>query len=224
MLDDVGFGQASTSSRGPANTPDVAANWPTSVWRYKRFNTERALCSPNPCSASSLAATHHSVAQPGVYGGMATGFPATTAHACDAGCWRSANPSCGELYSTGRLRQMATTTRHEAGAPPGPFEFDGPLGKGSGLLVGFQGGESDANAHGALFRETPRVSNRRQRQSHGISPKHRLRSDSPGWGQAKGPLAPDKAILNLLSPRGCLVIPASRFRGCGMDKYPRGVR
>jgi hypothetical protein len=70
LLDDVGFGQASTFG-GPVNTPTLQKLADEGL-RYNRFHTT-ALCSPTRAALLS-GRNHHSV-HTGVITEMATGFP-----------------------------------------------------------------------------------------------------------------------------------------------------
>src|SRR5580704_10946975 len=70
LLDDVGFGQASTFG-GPANTPTLQRLADEGL-RYNRFHTT-ALCSPS--RAAFLSGRNHHSVHTGVITEMATGFP-----------------------------------------------------------------------------------------------------------------------------------------------------
>ena len=134
LLDDVGFGQASTFG-GPAQTPTLQRLADQGL-RYNRFHTT-ALCSPSRAALLS-GRNHHSV-HTGVITEMATGFPGYD------GQWPKQAASIAEIlrgnaYSTAAFGKWHNTPDHELGAP-GPFDR-WPSGKGFDYWYGFHGGEA----------------------------------------------------------------------------------
>jgi arylsulfatase len=157
LLDDVGFGQASTFG-GPANTPTLQRLADEGL-RYNRFHTT-ALCSPTRAALLS-GRNHHSV-HTGVITEMATGFPGYD------GSWPREAASIAEIlrgnhYSTAAFGKWHNTPDHELSAA-GPFDR-WPTGKGFDYWYGFQGGEA-SQWHTPLFENTAP-----------IEPPH----DDPGW-------------------------------------------
>lgn len=130
MLDDVGFGQASTFG-GPANTPTLQRLADEGL-RYNRFHTT-ALCSPTRAALLS-GRNHHSV-HSGVITEMATGFPGYD------GSWPREAASIAEIlqgnqYATAAFGKWHNTPDHELSAA-GPFHR-WPTGKGFGYSTGFR--------------------------------------------------------------------------------------
>jgi len=145
VLDDVGFGQASTFG-GPANTPTLQRLADHGL-RYNRFHTT-ALCSPTRAALLS-GRNHHSV-HTGVITEMATGFPGYD------GSWPREAASIAEIlrgnhYSTAAFGKWHNTPDHELSAA-GPFDR-WPTGKGFDYWYGFQGGEA-SQWHTPLFENT----------------------------------------------------------------------
>jgi arylsulfatase A-like enzyme len=145
MLDDVGFGQASTFG-GPVNTPTLQKLADEGL-RYNRFHTT-ALCSPTRAALLS-GRNHHSV-HTGVITEMATGFPGYD------GSWPREAACIAEIlqgnqYSTAAFGKWHNTPDHELSAA-GPFDR-WPTGKGFGYWYGFQGGEA-SQWHTPLFENT----------------------------------------------------------------------
>jgi len=145
MLDDVGFGQASTFG-GPVNTPTLQKLADEGL-RYNRFHTT-ALCSPTRAALLS-GRNHHSV-HTGVITEMATGFPGYD------GSWPREAACVAEIlqgnqYSTAAFGKWHNTPDHELSAA-GPFDR-WPTGKGFGYWYGFQGGEA-SQWHTPLFENT----------------------------------------------------------------------
>ncbi|PTR32498.1 arylsulfatase [Luteibacter sp. OK325] len=192
LLDDVGFGQASTFG-GPANTPTLE-KLATQGLRYNRFHTT-ALCSPTRAALLS-GRNHHSV-HSGVITEMATGFPGYD------GCWPREAASIAEIlqgnrYATAAFGKWHNTPDHELSAA-GPFDR-WPTGKGFGYWYGFQGGEA-SQWHTPLFENTAP-----------IEPPH----DDPGWhfseaiadraiswiGQQQA-AAPDMPFFAYFAPGAC---------------------
>jgi arylsulfatase len=189
LLDDVGFGQASTFG-GPANTPTLQRLADAGL-RYNRFHTT-ALCSPTRAALLS-GRNHHSV-HTGCITELATGFPGyDSLWSKDTAC--IAEILAGYGYSTAAFGKWHNTPDFELGAC-GPFER-WPTGKGFGYWYGFQGGES-SQWHTPLYENTAPV-----------EPPH----DNPTWhfsdamaekaiswiGQQKA-TAPDKPFFIYFAP------------------------
>jgi arylsulfatase A-like enzyme len=192
LLDDVGFGQASTFG-GPANTPRLHRLADEGL-RYNRFHTT-ALCSPS--RAAFLSGRNHHSVHTGVITEMATGFPGYDGQwPREAAC--IAEILQGNGYSTAAFGKWHNTPDFELGAH-GPFDR-WPTGKGFGYWYGFQGGES-SQWHTPLFENTAPV-----------EPPH----DNPKWhfseamaekaiswiGQQKA-AAPEKPFFIYFAPGAC---------------------
>jgi arylsulfatase A-like enzyme len=145
LLDDVGFGQASTFG-GPVNTPALQRLADDGL-RYNRFHTT-ALCSPTRAALLS-GRNHHSV-HTGAITEIATGFPGYDGQwPREAAC--VAEILKGNSYSTAAFGKWHNTPDHELGAP-GPFDR-WPIGKGFDYWYGFHGGES-SQWHTPLYENT----------------------------------------------------------------------
>jgi arylsulfatase A-like enzyme len=192
LLDDVGFGQASTFG-GPAQTPTLQRLADQGL-RYNRFHTT-ALCSPTR-AALLTGRNHHSV-HTGCITELATGFPGYD------GQWPREAACIAEIlranrYSTAAFGKWHNTPDHELSAA-GPFDR-WPYGKGFDYFYGFQGGES-SQWHTPLFENNAP-----------IEPPH----DNPAWhfseamaekaiswiGQQKA-AAPDKPFFIYFAPGAC---------------------
>jgi arylsulfatase len=133
MLDDVGFGAASTFG-GPIPTPTldrVAANGV----RYNQFHTT-ALCSPT--RAALLTGRNHHTAHMGGIAEIAYGFPGYD------GIIPRSTATIAEIlrlhgYSTAMFGKAHVTPRWES-SPAGPFDR-WPTGLGFERFYGFLGGE-----------------------------------------------------------------------------------
>jgi arylsulfatase A-like enzyme len=192
LLDDVGFGQASTFG-GPAHTPTLQRLADEGL-RYNRFHTT-ALCSPSRAALLS-GRNHHSV-HTGTITEMATGFPGYD------GQWPKQAASIAEIlkgnaYSTAAFGKWHNTPDHELGAP-GPFDR-WPSGKGFDYWYGFHGGEA-SQWHTPLYENTapiePPHANPQWHFSEAIAEK------AIGWiGQQKA-AAPEKPFLVYFAPGAC---------------------
>ena len=134
MLDDVGFGAASTFG-GPVPTPalDRVAN---AGLRYNQFHTT-ALCSPT--RAALLTGRNHHSARMGGISEIAYGFPGYD------GIVPRSTPTIGEIlrlngYSTAWFGKGHVTPMWET-SPAGPFDR-WPTGMGFERFYGFLGGEA----------------------------------------------------------------------------------
>ncbi|WOK35901.1 arylsulfatase [Sphingomonas sp. C3-2] len=135
LLDDVGFGHASTFG-GPVNTPTLEKLAREGI-RYNRFHTT-ALCSPT--RAAILSGRNHHSMHTGIIMELATGFPGYDGRwpenaACVAQTLRLNN------YNTAAFGKWHNTPDFET-SPAGPFDR-WPTGHGFEYFYGFQGGETN---------------------------------------------------------------------------------
>jgi arylsulfatase A-like enzyme len=192
LLDDVGFGQASTFG-GPAQTPALQRLADQGL-RYNRFHTT-ALCSPSRAALLS-GRNHHSV-HTGVITEMATGFPGYD------GQWPKQAASIAEIlrgnaYSTAAFGKWHNTPDHELGAP-GPFDR-WPSGKGFDYWYGFHGGEA-SQWNTPLYENTAPVEPPHDDPEWHLS--EALAERAIGWiGQQKA-AAPEKPFLIYFAPGAC---------------------
>jgi arylsulfatase A-like enzyme len=192
LLDDVGFGQASTFG-GPAQTPTLQRLADQGL-RYNRFHTT-ALCSPSRAALLS-GRNHHSV-HTGVITEMATGFPGYD------GQWPKQAASIAEIlrdnaYSTAAFGKWHNTPDHELGAP-GPFDR-WPSGKGFDYWYGFHGGEA-SQWNTPLYENTAPVEPPHDDPKWHFS--EALAEKAIAWiGQQKA-AAPEKPFLIYFAPGAC---------------------
>lgn len=135
LLDDVGFGHASTFG-GPINTPTLEKLSQEGL-RYNRFHTT-ALCSPTR-AALLTGRNHHSV-HTGTIMVLATGFPGYD------GVLPKDSATIARIlgengYSTAAFGKWHNTPDYEVSAA-GPFDR-WPTGVGFDYWWGFQGGEAN---------------------------------------------------------------------------------
>jgi arylsulfatase len=189
LLDDVGFGQASTFG-GPVNTPTLQRLADEGL-RYNRFHTT-ALCSPTRAALLS-GRNHHSV-HTGCITELATGYPGYD------GSWPSEAACIAEIlkgnnYSTAAFGKWHNTPDLELGMA-GPFDR-WPSGKGFDYWYGFQGGESSQWTT-PLFENTAPIE-----PPHGNPNWHfgeAMAEKAVAWiGQQKG-AAPDKPFFIYFAP------------------------
>lgn len=133
MLDDVGFGAASTFG-GPANTPTLEALAKRGL-RYNQFHTT-AMCSPT--RAALLTGRNHHTAHFGAIGEMATGYPGYDS------LLGPDTASIGELlkqngWNTAWFGKDHNVPDWETG-PAGPFNR-WPTSQGFEKFYGFIGGD-----------------------------------------------------------------------------------
>jgi arylsulfatase len=135
MLDDVGFGHASTFG-GPVNMPTLQKLADEGL-RYNRFHTT-ALCSPTR-AALLTGRNHHSV-HTGIIMELATGYPGYDGVLPkDSACVAETLKQNG--YSTAAFGKWHNTPDYEINAA-GPFDR-WPTGLGFEYWWGFQGGEAN---------------------------------------------------------------------------------
>ena len=134
LLDDVGFGHASTFG-GPVNMPTLQSLADTGL-RYNRFHTT-ALCSPS--RAALLTGRNHHSAHTGTIMELATGYPGY-----DGAIQRDTATVAETLrlrgYNTAAFGKWHNTPDYELSAA-GPFDR-WPTGLGFEHFYGFQGGEA----------------------------------------------------------------------------------
>jgi arylsulfatase A-like enzyme len=135
LLDDVGFGHASTFG-GSVNTPTLQKLADEGL-RYNRFHTT-ALCSPTR-AALLTGRNHHSV-HTGIIMELATGFPGYDGKMPkEAACVAETLKQHG--YSTAAFGKWHNTPDYEI-STAGPFDR-WPTGLGFEYWWGFQGGETN---------------------------------------------------------------------------------
>ncbi len=135
LLDDVGFGMASTFG-GPVATPnlDQLAN---NGLRYTRFHTT-ALCSPT--RAALLAGRNHHSAGTGVITEMGTGYPGYTG-IIPRNTALVSEMLRGNGYATAMFGKWHNTPEPDI-SPAGPFDR-WPTGLGFDYFYGFNQGETN---------------------------------------------------------------------------------
>jgi Sulfatase len=135
MLDDTGFGHASTFG-GPVNTPTLRRLADEGL-RYNRFHTT-ALCSPT--RAALLTGRNHHSAHTGTIMELATGYPGY-----DGAIGRDTATVAETLrvrgYNTAAFGKWHNTPDYELSAA-GPFDR-WPTSLGFEYFYGFQGGEAN---------------------------------------------------------------------------------
>lgn len=148
LLDDVGFGHASTFG-GPVNTPTLQMLAEGGI-SYNRFHTT-ALCSPT--RAAMLSGRNHHSVHTGIIMELATGFPGYD------GKWPKDSACVAEIlrqnnYNTAAFGKWHNTPDYETSAA-GPFDR-WPTGLGFEYFWGFMGGETN-NWHPPLHENTTPV-------------------------------------------------------------------
>ncbi|UHQ19512.1 arylsulfatase [Lysobacter sp. KIS68-7] len=189
LLDDVGFGQASTFG-GPVDTPTLQ-RLADSGLRYNRFHTT-ALCSPT--RAALLSGRNHHSAHTGCITELATGFPGYD------GQWPREAACVAEIlraneYATAAFGKWHNTPDHELGAG-GPYDR-WPTGKGFDYFYGFQGGEAN-QWRTPLFENTAPIEMPHDQPNWHFS--EAIADKAIGWiGQQKA-AAPDKPFFIYFAP------------------------
>lgn len=148
LLDDVGFGQASTFG-GPVETPTLE-RLAKSGLRYNRFHTT-ALCSPT--RAALLAGRNHHTVGTGVIIEMGTGYPGYTGIIPKS---TALVPKMlqGNGYATAMFGKWHNTPEPDMN-PAGPFDR-WPTGLGFDYFYGFSQGETH-QYYPILYRNTTDV-------------------------------------------------------------------
>jgi arylsulfatase len=145
LLDDVGFGMASTFG-GPVPTPNLD-KLAAGGLKYNCFHTT-ALCSPT--RAALLAGRNHHSVGTGVIIEMGTGFPGYTG-IIPRSCALVPRVLHDNGYATAMFGKWHNTPETEI-SPAGPFDR-WPTGFGFEYFYGFNQGEAD-QYHPTLYRNT----------------------------------------------------------------------
>jgi arylsulfatase len=188
LLDDVGFGQASTFG-GPVETPNLTRLAAKGL-RYNQFHTT-ALCSPTR-AALLTGRNHHSVGT-GVVEELATGFPGyTTILPKSAATVAEVLRQNG--YNTAAFGKWHNTPDYETSAV-GPFDR-WPIGLGFEYFYGFLGGDTNQWSP-ALVENTKRVAPPRNNPDYHLTPD--LVDHAIAWIRSQQSIAPDKPFFTYLA-------------------------
>ncbi|GAB7564594.1 arylsulfatase AtsD [Methylobacillus methanolivorans] len=192
LLDDVGFGSASTFG-GPVPTPTLDALAGEGL-RYNQFHTT-ALCSPT--RAALLTGRNHHRVHMGTVGEGGTGFPGY-----DSILPKSA-ATLGEVlrqhgYNTGWFGKNHTTPMWEV-SPAGPFDR-WPTGLGFERFYGFHGGQVSQW-------EPPIIDQFSPKEPYRDKPDYHLNEDLADqtihWIKNQKATAPNKPFFAFLAPAAC---------------------
>jgi len=187
LLDDTGFGQASTFG-GPVETPNLTALAEKGL-RYNQFHVT-ALCSPTR-AALLTGRNHHSVGT-GVIEELATGYPGYTAILP-----RSAATVAEVLrqngYSTAAFGKWHNTPDYETSSV-GPFDR-WPTTLGFNYFYGFLGGDTNQWSP-ALVENTKRITPPNNPDYH-LTPD--LVDHAIDWIRSQKSIAPDKPFFTYLA-------------------------
>ncbi|MBD2435522.1 arylsulfatase [Nostoc sp. FACHB-110] len=187
ILDDVGFGQASTFG-GPVDTPNLT-RLAESGLRYNQFHTT-ALCSPTR-AALLTGRNHHSV-NTGVVEELATGYPGyTTILPKSAATVAEILRQNG--YNTAAFGKWHNTPDFETSAA-GPFDR-WPTGLGFEYFYGFLGGDTNQWSP-ALVENTKRVDKPNKPDYH-LTPD--LVDHAIAWIRNQQSIAPEKPFFAYLA-------------------------
>ncbi|WP_445638058.1 Sulfatase-like hydrolase/transferase [Nostoc sp. DSM 114161] len=188
ILDDVGFGQASTFG-GPVETPNLTRLADTGL-RYNQFHTT-ALCSPTR-AALLTGRNHHSV-NTGVVEELATGYPGyTTILPKSAATVAEVLRQNG--YNTAAFGKWHNTPDFETSAA-GPFDR-WPTGLGFEYFYGFLGGDTNQWSP-ALVENTKRVEKPANNPDYHLTPD--LVDHAIAWIRNQQSIAPDKPFFTYLA-------------------------
>ena len=188
LLDDVGFGQASTFG-GPVETPNLTRLAEKGL-RYNQFHTT-ALCSPTR-AALLTGRNHHSVGT-GVVEELATGFPGyTTILPKSAATVAEVLRQNG--YNTAAFGKWHNTPDYETSAA-GPFDR-WPTWLGFEYFYGFLGGDTNQWSP-ALVENTKRVAPPINNPDYHLTPD--LVDHAIAWIRSQQSIAPDKPIFTYLA-------------------------
>ncbi|WP_414753451.1 arylsulfatase [Anabaena sp. CCY 9910] len=187
ILDDVGFGQASTFG-GPVDTPNLTRLAETGL-RYNQFHTT-ALCSPTR-AALLTGRNHHSV-NTGVVEELATGYPGyTTVLPKSAATVAEILRQNG--YNTAAFGKWHNTPDFETSAV-GPFDR-WPTGLGFEYFYGFLGGDTNQWSP-ALVENTKRIDKPNKPDYH-LTPD--LVDHAIAWIRNQQSIAPEKPFFAYLA-------------------------
>ncbi|MBD2609900.1 MAG: sulfatase-like hydrolase/transferase [Nostoc sp. GBBB01] len=188
ILDDVGFGQASTFG-GPVETPNLT-RLAESGLRYNQFHTT-ALCSPTR-AALLTGRNHHSV-NTGVVEELATGYPGyTTILPKSAATVAEVLRQNG--YNTAAFGKWHNTPDFETSVA-GPFDR-WPTGLGFEYFYGFLGGDTNQWSP-ALVENTKRVEKPANNPDYHLTPD--LVNHAIAWIRNQQSIAPDKPFFAYLA-------------------------
>ncbi|MBP5976756.1 arylsulfatase [Brasilonema sp. CT11] len=188
LLDDVGFGQASTFG-GAVETPNLTRLAEKGL-RYNQFHTT-ALCSPTR-AALLTGRNHHSVGT-GVVEELATGFPGyTTILPKSAATVAEVLRQNG--YNTAAFGKWHNTPDYETSAA-GPFDR-WPTGLGFEYFYGFLGGDTNQWSP-ALVENTRRVAPPINNPDYHLTPD--IVDHAIAWIHSQQSIAPDKPIFTYLA-------------------------
>ncbi|BAY37769.1 sulfatase [Nostoc sp. NIES-2111] len=187
ILDDVGFGQASTFG-GPVETPNLTRLAERGL-RYNQFHTT-ALCSPTR-AALLTGRNHHSV-NTGVVEELATGYPGyTTILPKSAATVAEILRQNG--YNTAAFGKWHNTPDFET-SETGPFDR-WPTGLGFEYFYGFLGGDTNQWSP-ALVENTKRVDKPNKPDYH-LTPD--LVDHAIAWIRNQQSIAPEKPFFTYLA-------------------------
>ncbi|BAY99750.1 sulfatase [Tolypothrix tenuis PCC 7101] len=187
ILDDVGFGQASTFG-GPVDTPNLTRLAEKGL-RYNQFHTT-ALCSPTR-AALLTGRNHHSV-NTGVVEELATGYPGyTTVLPKSAATVAEILRQNG--YNTAAFGKWHNTPDFETSAA-GPFDR-WPTGLGFEYYYGFLGGDTNQWSP-ALVENTKRIDKPNKPDYH-LTPD--LVDHAIAWIRNQQSIAPEKPFFAYLA-------------------------
>lgn len=189
LLDDVGFGHASTFG-GPVNMPTLQKLAEEGL-RYNRFHTT-ALCSPS--RASLLTGRNHHSVHTGIIMELATGYPGYDGILPkDSACVAEILKQNG--YSTAAFGKWHNTPDYEINMA-GPFDR-WPTGLGFEYWWGFQGGEA-SQWNTPLYENTTPIEKPQDNPTWHLS--EAMAEQCIGWiGQQKA-AAPDKPFFVYWAP------------------------
>ncbi len=187
LLDDVGFGQASTFG-GPVETPNLTRLASRGL-RYNQFHTT-ALCSPTR-AALLTGRNHHSVST-GVVEELATGFPGYTAILPKSAA-TVAEVLRQNGYNTAAFGKWHNTPDNETSFV-GSFDR-WPTGEGFEYFYGFLGGDTN-QWNPALYENTKRIETSNNPNYH-LTPD--LVDHAIAWIQSQQSVAPDQPFFTYLA-------------------------
>ena len=188
LLDDVGFGQASTFG-GLVDTPNLTHLAERGL-RYNQFHTT-ALCSPTR-AALLTGRNHHSVGT-GVVAELASGFPGyTTILPKSAATVAEVLRQNG--YNTAAFGKWHNTPDYETSAA-GPFDR-WPTWLGFEYFYGFLGGDTNQWSP-ALVENTKRVAPPTNNPDYHLTPD--LVDHAISWIHSQQSIAPDKPFFTYLA-------------------------
>ena len=188
LLDDVGFGQASTFG-GAIETPNLT-RLANKGLRYNQFHTT-ALCSPTR-AALLTGRNHHSVGT-GVVAELASGFPGyTTILPKSAATVAEVLRQNG--YNTAAFGKWHNTPDYETSAV-GPFDR-WPTWLGFEYFYGFLGGDTNQWSP-ALVENTKRIAPPTNNPDYHLTPD--LVDHAISWIHSQQSIAPDKPFFTYLA-------------------------